>query len=405
MQLEQVGKAIYKTKVDDKDILLFMTEKVRKSNDIHESLSGLTRMLAEYKVVGEIALLPDLTPASSLPIGSAVTIESEKHINPNFLGMDAGCGYSLFSVDKSARRLLKKGKPNNPRIERIVNAVSSAITGHRNNPHYSTESSIPIPEADDIARRYLGTLGGGNHFVDLFVIDQVYDTQAARRHGLDEGKIYFLVHTGSRLLGKETGQHFAGIYADEPTAGFNKQYIDALKALVKYASANRNQIRSNVVERLSADSVTDVSSEVIFDVPHNDIEVKYGDRGRIENYTVRKGSSKLLPGGLAVIPGTCNSHAYLVQGSSGLEASNYSINHGVGRTKTRGQAFSRYARDKSLGKHFKGIVLNVDPKRMIEEIPAAYKKIEDVLTSVEEAGLATKVARLRPLGVIVERKN
>ena len=92
VQLEQVGKAIYKTRVDNKDILLFMTEKLMKSNNIHESLSGLARMLEEYKVIGEIALLPDLTPASSLPIGSSVTIESEKHINPNFLGMDAGCG-------------------------------------------------------------------------------------------------------------------------------------------------------------------------------------------------------------------------------------------------------------------------------------------------------------------------
>jgi tRNA-splicing ligase RtcB len=103
-----------------------------------------------------------------------------------------------------------------------------------------------------------------------------------------------------------------------------------------------------------------------------------------------------------VIPGTAVDAAYLVEGSFGLENSLGTINHGAGRKYTRAQIFSKYRR-KKFDNLFNEIALNVNPKKMIEEIPKAYKNIDDVMDSVEEYDLARRIARLRPVGVIVER--
>lgn len=403
MQLAGEHAGVYRTRVADRDIRLFMSERLKKHNAYHEAIDGAVRMLSGYPVIGEIVLLPDMTPAGSLPIGTAVTVAAEAPINPNLIGIDIGCGYTLFSVDRSASRVWKKGRANTARIERIVRAVDAAVTGHGKRGSVPDLSGLPIPKAEKAAGSHFGTLGGGNHFVDLFVIDTVYHAGAARAFGLDEEKLHFLVHTGSRTLGLETNRYFAELYGRHGP-DFNRRYLSAVREVVGYASANRARIMTDIAEKLADDAAGSAGCRLILDAAHNDIEPGSGGGAGPGSYTIRKGCSRLRPGEAAVIPGTCTSHAYVVRGRPALASSLYSINHGVGRTKTRGQTMARYGRDRNLGGYFKGVVLNVEPKRMVEEVPAAYKDIEDIIDAVEQAGLAERVARLRPLGVVVERK-
>jgi release factor H-coupled RctB family protein len=231
----------------------------------------------------------------------------------------------------------------------------------------------------------------------MFVIDELYD----ERTKIDPKQVYFLIHSGSGTMGFNTSSKFSKLYSNaSETNGFNKKYLESFKKVRSFAKSNREELRKLVQRGVSRAVGFDVEYNPIFDKPHNDIEVS--NNGSLR-YKLMKGTSQLKPGELFVIPGTCVSPAYVVKGLRGLENSHFTINHGSGRKYTRAQIFSKFRR-RDFSDLFKGVVLNVPSKKMIEEIPKGYKNIEDVIASVEDAKLVKKVAKLRPVGVVVERK-
>ena len=143
--------------------------------------------------------------------------------------------------------------------------------------------------------------------------------------------------------------------------------------------------------------LNDYPAQLVFDKTHNDIET-YDDK----SYKIRKGTSSLQPGELFIIPSNAADAAYLVRGREGLADTYYTINHGCGRKYTRTQMYTRL-RKTNFEYMFKGVALNVSYKQMIEEAPVGYKDIQDVLASLEEFKIAEIVAKLKPVGVIVER--
>lgn len=357
-------------------IRYLMNPAIKKANDYSSAANKVTKMLKGYNVVGNIAALPDFTDSNTLPIGTTAVITPEYPINPAFIGMDIGCGYSFFSMPINPKKFHKKGKLKTGSVETLVKDVDQAIKNCK--------------RTDD---KELGTIGKGNHFIDMFVIESLYDPKSCEEARFDENQIYFMIHSGSRSRGFNINSHFSGLFkeANINPKEFNQSYLQAFEQAKEYARQNREALRKIIEQALGSES------QLFYDKPHNDIEIQ--ENG---NLKLKKGTSSLEEKEFFVIPGTCTDSAYAITGCAGLRDSNYTINHGCGRKYTRSQLLSRFRRS-DLSEFFKEISLNAEPRQMIEELPVGYKKIEDIINSVEEFNLAQRIAKLRPIGIIVDR--
>ncbi len=288
----------------------------------------------------------------------------------------------------------------------------------------------------------LGTLGGGNHFIEFQRIDRIDDPVAARAWGLALDQLVIMIHSGSRGLGHEIGGHYmkmASKYHQErhttgrlkALAGFPidsreaKAYLGAMRAGANYAFANRQAMAvfvKAVIRRLFADT----TFTTVYDVAHNlaSIEQHAGKRLVVH----RKGATRAFPGRLmhdtpfedlgqpVLIPGSMGTSSYILRGVETGSKSLYSTNHGAGRVMSRTAALGRSARrgkkrsrteggggisDAQFRESMQGIVLLCENYRSIkEEAPAAYKDIELVIQSVVGAELAAPVARMKPVAVL-----
>ena len=358
-----------------------INERLQKSVDISTALEDLQRMLEPYDIQGHVVILPDFTKLNTLPNGTIVQLCEGKLLNPALIGRDIGCGYNFFSVDINPKLFLKNGNIRRSRLDSLVTAIDEQVT-----------------DGSD------GTIGRGNHFIDLYLIDEIHDQQILDAHGINANQVYFLVHSGSRQFGHQVFQEFLDRFkrSDQEPSAFNKDYISAFNKAREYAIENRRALQRKVGDILN--DLFDSNSQVteILDSPHNDIEVTQNN-GQII-YKIKKGSQSLSEGQLAIIPTTAVGPAYIVKGLQGLKTTYDTINHGLGRCKTRSDLSARIRRSE-MGTVFGNVVLNVSPQLMIEEHPKGYKDVEAVMSSVEDYALAEKVAVLRPVAVIVDRNH
>ena len=359
------------------EIKAFLNEKLLKSSDTSGAITALNNMLKDFDVLEPVAALPDFTESSTLPVGTTTIVKNNKALNPSFAGMDIGCGYQMFTMEINPKRFYKNGKFKYDSTLAFIQELSAQIFQPRKKPD-----------------PYLGTIGKGNHFINMYVVQEVFNREVLESAGITSKSVSFLIHTGSRVKGYDTHQAFAELYAKNELSheDFNEKYLAAFAEAKDYALQNRSELRRIITEYLN-----EYPSTLIFDKAHNDIE-PYGD----DAFKIRKGTASLKPGELFMIPSTATGNAYLVRGKEGLAQSYNTINHGCGRRYTRSQMFSKL-RKTNFENIFSGIAMNVPYKQMIEEVPTAYKNIEDVIASVEEFNLAEKVATFRPLGLIVER--
>ncbi len=248
----------------------------------------------------------------------------------------------------------------------------------------------------------LGTIGGGNHFVELQVVEDIEDRQLAYQWGVRRGQLAFMVHSGSRLVGKHIGsiwKHRAReawpkgrTYPDNELFGLSthsdpslvEPYLRAEAAAANYGFLNRLLLSQMVVERMRQ-TYGDRAAPLVYDLPHN-ITLKEGDR-----YVVRKGACPAHAGQPVIIPGSMGASSYLLVGQ-GHDLLASSASHGAGRAKAR----IHMGRVKELG--LEGVTcITLREERKVEEAPAAYKDIGPVIASQVEAGLVRVVARMRPI--------
>jgi tRNA-splicing ligase RtcB len=277
----------------------------------------------------------------------------------------------------------------------------------------------------------IGSLGSGNHFLEVQAVDRVYDKAAATRLGLAEGTVCVMIHTGSRGLGHQIctdhvrqmgyamdrygirvpDRQLACVPVRSPEG---EAYLAAMAAAANYGRANR-QLLTEATRRVF-EQETATSLELLYDVSHNlaKTEVHPVD-GRQRNLCVhRKGATRSLPphhpdvpaelaavGQPVLIPGTMGTASYVLAGVPGNPAF-FSTAHGAGRVQSRHQAARRTsgaALRRSLERA--GILVRGSSQRgLAEEKPEAYKDIEAVIEASHHVGLARKVARLIPLGVV-----
>jgi release factor H-coupled RctB family protein len=330
--------------------------------------------VAAFDGMIHVAGMPDLHPGKGAPIGAAMT---STVLYPFLVGSDIGCGIAVFPIDLK-RAVPEKLAARFPDLDRALDPDRDA-----DDPAWHVlDGEIPAGHLDG-----LGTVGRGNHFVELARIETVLEPDHARRLGLEAGDLVLIVHSGSRGLGEgilraHTALHGAGPAAD-PAA-----YLAAHDDAVRWGSINRRLMAARVAHALGAEP-----TEPIVDECHNLVEPRGG------TYLHRKGAAR-GDGRDVLVAGTRGTRSYLVAAHAGL-AANYSVAHGAGRKMSRADALRR-GRAKHTVEELRrtpvgSLVVCGDRRLLFEEAPTAYKRIEQVIGDLVEHGLATPVATTVPL--------
>jgi tRNA-splicing ligase RtcB len=283
-----------------------------------------------------------------------------------------------------------------------------------------------------------GTLGSGNHFLEVQVIDHVVDEQAANVMGLFEGQIIVLIHSGSRGLGYQVCQDYLATFRNAPTkygielpdrqlvcapidSAEGRQYLGAMRAAANFAWCNRQllmQQTREVFERIFGRSWEALDMHLVYDIAHN--IAKFEDHwidGDTKTVCVhRKGATRAFPPGHpeipeayrgigqpVLIPGSMGTASWILVGQSGSMKQTFGTTcHGAGRQMSRTAAVKE-AHGRRIDRELEqmGIIARARSRRELpEEQPKAYKDVDAVVNVVDRAGLSKKVARCRPIGVI-----
>jgi len=299
-------------------------------------------------------------------------------------------------------------------------------------PH--ANASYVSKKALERGKPQLGTLGSGNHFLEIQVIDEIYDENVARRFGLNLGQVTVMIHCGSRGLGHQVCDDYIKVMLRAMTKyGIKvpdrqlccaplrsqeaREYLGAMQAAANYALANR-EIIGHMVRDVFLRFFPKAELKLLYDVSHNMAHIeKHELDGVIMDVCVhRKGATRAFPpdhpslpekyrpvGQPVIIPGSMGTESYILVGTKrGMKECFASTCHGAGRVLSRKAAMKSEDADTVLKRlEQKGIKVMADQMGTIrEEIPEAYKDVSRVVDVVEKAGISRKVARLRPLAVI-----
>ncbi len=411
-------------------------------------------------------VMPDAHQGYGFPIGGVAAFDPGSGvISPGGVGYDINCGVRLLVSDFAAgqargrlRRLLDAirgrvptgtGRGCGVRLDRAdLEAVCAggarwAVENGLGTPEdlERTEDGGCLAGADpsELSRRavergegQLGSLGSGNHFLELQVVEEVMDGEAAEAFGAGAGRLAVMIHCGSRGLGHQVASDYVRMMADEPqTRGAGRQlacaplrspmgesYYAAMCAAANYAFANRQVIAARVREAVLEVLGGSCDLRQVYDVCHNvaKMEVHGTPDGEREVCVHRKGATRSFgPGRPGVpedcravgqpvlLPGSMGTATYLMAGTRESEGASFgSAPHGAGRVMSRSRARKAFpAGEVRSSLASMGVELvAASGKGVSEEASGAYKDIEEVVAVSAATGLARPVARLVPLGVI-----
>jgi len=284
----------------------------------------------------------------------------------------------------------------------------------------------------------VGTLGAGNHFLEIQYVEKVFDEEAAKVYGLSENQVTVMIHTGSRGLGHQVCSDYLRVMeravrkyninlpdrelaAAPGNSPEGQDYLAAMACAANFAWANRQSITHWVRESFQnvfGMSAEDLDMHLVYDVAHNIAKIeKHKVNGEVRTvYVHRKGATRAFPPGHpeipekyrsvgqpVLIPGTMGTSSYILKGrQEAMELSFGSTAHGAGRVMSRHQAVRSFSgagvKNKLMSK---GIFVRAASIKVVsEEAPEAYKNVDEVAKASHDAGIASLVARLRPLGVV-----
>ena len=328
---------------------------------------------------------PDLHPGKGSPVGAAFVTEGI--IYPHVIGGDIGCGMALFKTDLVRRDAeLDRWAKLQFNLEHPWDQFVS---------DFLAKSDLESTEFDSA----LGTIGGGNHFAELQMVEKVLEADEFKKLGLGKQQLVVLVHSGSRGLGESilrahVDQHFGnGVEADSFAAG---EYLRGHEFAVRWAKANRELIANRFVAALGAEA------ECLWDGCHNSIT-------RHEIGWIHRNGAVAADGDFVVIPGSRGSLSYIVKPVGHGEIHAWSLAHGAGskwaRSDARQRMRERFGMHQLVQTPLGSRVVCEERDLLYEEAPAAYKNIEAVIGDLVAAGLVSVIATLRPLLTYKTRKT
>ena len=416
--------------------------------------------------------MPDIHWGYGFPIGgvAATDVDAGGVISPGGVGFDINCGVRLVRTN------LKESDVK-PKLKELVYALYNDIPagvgskgdikvtekeerkllaegskwvvdhgyGRQEDLEYTEEGgaidgALPDKVSDrayERGKNQSGTLGSGNHFLEVQVIDEVYDGALSSVFELETGQVTLMLHSGSRGLGYQVCDEYSKSFIrclpkygiDVPDRQLacapvnsveGKAYLGAMKCAANYAWANRQclmHLARIAFEKVFKMSPRDLGMDLIYDVAHNIAKIeKYNIDGKDKLLCVhRKGATRAFPpdhaelpakykntGQPVIIPGDMGRNSYLLVGTNKAEETFYSTCHGAGRRLSRTAAIKAcHGRSIAGELEKKGIVvMSSGRETLAEEAPEAYKDVNEVVDVVAGAGISKKVCRMRPLGVI-----
>ncbi len=448
---------------------VYASEKMLEDIFRDRSLGQLVNLCCLPGIQKYALAMPDCHEGYASPIGGVAAIRiSDGVISPGVCGYDINCGMKLLKseyseeevkphLEKLATEIQKEvpsGLGKGRQIKLDISAIDQILEGGAQRlvqQGYGeskdvenceaggkldwADASVVSNYAKNRGRDQVGTLGSGNHFLEVQKVAEVFDEKIAEAFGLFKDQIVIMIHTGSRGLGHQVCtdylktmipamQRYGMRLPDREFAcvPFNssegKRYFSAMASAANYAWANRQMI-AHFVRKAWRNVLGEKASPLaaLYDVAHNIIKKeKYVINGKESEVVVhRKGATRAFPPGHSeipenyrevgqpvLIPGSMGTASYVLVGTKEGEEAFFSTCHGAGRAMSR-HAAMRAVRGEEVVRRLKekGILVKCRSMRGIaEEAPQAYKNIEDVVEVVHNAGLSKKVVKLVPLAVI-----
>ncbi len=474
IQVEAVDRWRYRIPRDERrgmrtDVVVYasapLMEQIRKDLSLEQAMNVATLP----GIAGHSLAMPDIHQGYGFPIGGVAAMDFEDGVvSPGGVGFDINCGVRLVRttleagevrpklralVDQIFRDVpcgtggtgfIKMGVPD---LERVLARgagwmVENGFGEERDARFAEAGGALEGADRAAVSARarerglpQLGTLGSGNHFLEVQYVEQIHDPDAARAFGIAAGQVVVLIHSGSRGLGHQVCTDYVAemnkvmpgygitlpdrqlaccpIHAPEGQA-----YLGAMCAAANFAWANRQGIMHflrGAFRRVFGDGA---HLDLIYDVCHNIAKrERYELDGRKRDLLVhRKGATRAFPAGHreipveyrhvgqpVFVPGSMGTASWVLAGAEGAMRETFgSVCHGAGRLMSRTAVRKgRDARQEIRKLEEAGILVRSETRDgILEELPEAYKNVDEVIEVVHGAGLARKVARLRPMGVI-----
>jgi tRNA-splicing ligase RtcB len=453
--------------------LVFADRPLMEQIQRDQALEQVANVACLPGIVGPSLAMPDIHWGYGFPIGGVAAFDPEEGVvSPGGVGYDINCGVRLLRSNLMREEIA-------PLLRRLVDALFLAIpagvgAGHKDLRVDAKEmrqvlregarwavargfgsradldvieegGRLPGADPEQVSERaiergkpQLGTVGSGNHFIEVGHVAEVFDAKAADAFGLAPGAITVFIHSGSRGLGYQVCDDFITVMLEASRrygielpdrqlccapirSPEGERYLGAMAAAANFAFANRQIMADSVratFRAVTGKSDRDLGLGLLYDVCHNVAKFEMHEvKGKPRRLCVhRKGATRAFPrnhdavpaayrrvGQPVLIPGDMGRRSYVLVGEAGAMKETFgSACHGAGRLMSRTQA-KKAARGRAVERELeaRGIfVRGAGRSTIVEEIPEAYKDVGDVVGVVEGAGLARRVAELRPLAVV-----
>jgi tRNA-splicing ligase RtcB len=446
---------------------IYASEKLLEETE-EEALIQLVNTTTMPGIVKYAIAMPDIHSGYGPPIGGVGAMRyPEGVISPGFVGYDENCGVRLLLSEYSEKEIrsyfeklateiqkevpsgLGRGRAIKLSIEQINKILEGGVPylvekgyGEKedieNCEHQGkmemADANYVSQQAKNRGRDQVGTLGSGNHFLEIQKVVEIFDEEIAKEFGIFENQVVVMIHTGSRGLGHQNCTDYLRITISAyPKYGiklpdrelacvpFNspegQRFFKAMSAACNFAWANRHMIMHYVRKAWKKVLGENANLKLLYDVAHNIAKVEDHDVDgeKMKLIVHRKGATRAFPPGHpelparykrtgqpVIIPGSMGTPSYILVGTGKSKEAFYTVCHGSGRTMSRHEAMRRVSGQEVVKNlESKGIIVKCYSMRGIaEEAPMAYKNVDEVVEVVHQAGLSKKVAKLTPLAVI-----
>lgn len=474
---KKIGNMTYKIEKDEAlgmkvPVIIYADDQLLEKMMTDRTIKQAVNVSTIPGILQNVVVLPDGHEGYGFPVGGVAAMDAEEGmISPGGVGYDINCGVRLLRTNLKEQDVRPKLKElvndlfnsipsgvgskgairlsNSQLDEVLVKGVQWAVDngyGTKNDAEVCEENghmdkADPNKVSDRARKRgapQLGSLGSGNHFLEIQKVAEIHDEEAAKRMGIEQGQVTILTHCGSRGFGHQICSDYLRI-SEQALKKYNislpdrelacvpnsseegESYRKAMFAALNFAWGNRQMITHwtrKSFERVFKQSEADLEMNLVYDVSHNIAKVeKHTIDGKQKSVVVhRKGATRAFPankeevpkkyrdlGQPVFIPGSMGTGSWILLGQPNSMNLTYgSTAHGAGRTMSRTKARQNYT--ESQVKKFlsdKGIeVKALTRDGIVEETPQAYKDVDLIVNVSHELGIATKVAKLVPIGVI-----
>ena len=474
---KKIGNMTYKIEKDEAlgmrvPVVIYADDQLLEKMMSDRTIKQAVNVSTIPGVLQNVVVLPDGHEGYGFPVGGVAAMDAEEGmISPGGVGYDINCGVRLLRTNL-------KEQDVRPKLKELVNDLFNSIpsgVGSKGairlsssqldevlvkgvpwaiDNGYGTKEDAEVCEENghmdkadpnkvsDRARKrgapQLGSLGSGNHFLEIQKVAEIHDEEAAKRMGIEQGQVTVLTHCGSRGFGHQICSDYLRI-SEQALKKYNislpdrelacvpnsseegESYRKAMFAALNFAWSNRQMITHwtrKSFERVLKQSEADLGMNLVYDVSHNIAKVeKHTIDGKQKSVVVhRKGATRAFPankeevpkkyrdlGQPVFIPGSMGTGSWILLGQpNSMNLTFGSTAHGAGRTMSRTKARQNYT-ESQVRKFLsdKGIeVKALTRDGIVEETPQAYKDVDSIVNVSHELGIATKVAKLVPIGVI-----